>query len=274
LWKDIQIRLTVIRPTFPVRAFEAPGALGCEKRGDMIRRSDSAAGWEYAEADGRAIAIQRLAGYDAQQTSSPFLDQSNINLAYPYAEQPTVHEAEARVAARCLAAASLIRPRPFDSAVEFKGIRAEPEPFECFRVTLPDGSSAFVAPGESTPKRINLNGHEWEGVKLRYAHTSMAGNELSGLGITRIANLVTFSNPATFRLKLDEAGTAHLKTNTGVSFADQCLRNPVHCVEARALDGQWTDITDQCSNQSIPPEVVNEWSNRNQRTLVEFRINA
>jgi hypothetical protein len=31
LWGDIQIRMTVIRPTFPVMAFEAPGALGCEQ---------------------------------------------------------------------------------------------------------------------------------------------------------------------------------------------------------------------------------------------------
>jgi hypothetical protein len=274
LWNDIQIRLAVIRPTFPVKAFEAPGALGCNKRISVVRRSDSATGWEYAEADGRAIAIRRLVGYDAQQVSCPFLDQSNINLAYRYAEQPMVHETEAQVAARCLASASLVRPQPFDPAVEFRDIRVELESFECFRVPLPDGKSAFIAPGETTPNRININGFEWEGAKLRYAQTSTDGNELSGLGITRIANLVAFSKPATFRLRLDENGTAHLTTNTGIAFTHQWLHEPVHRVEVQTLDQLWIDITMQCSNDSIPPEVVNEWSDRNQRTLVEFRINA
>src|SRR5215211_7299164 len=57
LWKDMQIRLTVIRPTFPVMAFEAPGALGCEAAASVLRRSEASAGWEYAEAQGRAVAI-------------------------------------------------------------------------------------------------------------------------------------------------------------------------------------------------------------------------
>src|SRR5215212_9188767 len=28
---DVQVRLTMLRPTLPVMAFEAPGALGCEQ---------------------------------------------------------------------------------------------------------------------------------------------------------------------------------------------------------------------------------------------------
>lgn len=273
LWNDIQVRLTVIRPTFPVMAFEAPGALGCDRRTSVVRRSDPDAGWEYAEAEGHAIAMQRLAGYDAQRASAPFLDQSNINLAYRYAEQPLVYESEANVAARCLAAASLVRPQPFDPAMEFRDIRVELESFECFRVTLPDGKSAFVAPGETTPRQIKINGTEWEGIKLRYAQMSTDGNELCGLGITRIAGIAAFSNPAAFRLKREEKGAVHVTTNTGVSFTDQWLRAPVHCVEARTLEQQWIDVTAQCQNDSIPPEVVREWSHRNQRMLVEFRIN-
>ena len=74
------------------------------------------AGWEYAEVDGRAVAIQRLVGYDCQKASAPFLDQSNINLAYTYSEQPMLYESQASVAARCLAAATLVRPAPFDPA--------------------------------------------------------------------------------------------------------------------------------------------------------------
>jgi hypothetical protein len=273
LWNDIQIRLTIIRPTIPVKAFEAPAALGCEKPGNIVRRSNTSAGWEYAEAEDRAIAIQRLVGYDSQRPSSPFLDQSNINLAYRYAEHPLIYESEARVAARCLASASLARPQPFDPAMEFKDINVEPEISECFRVRLPGGRSAFVAPGETMPKQIRMHGVEWEGIKLRYAQMSMDWNEICGLGITHIAGIATFSIPATFRLKREENSAIYVSTNTGISFTEQWLRGQFRCVEARNLDQQWMDVTDRCQSNSIPPQCVQEWSDRNQRTLVDFRIN-
>jgi hypothetical protein len=274
LWNDIQIRLTVIRPTFPVMALEAPGALGCEAPVSVLRRSDPSAGWEYAEADGRAVAIQRLVGYDSQRVSAPFLDQSNINLAYRHAEQPLVYESEARVAARCLAAASLVRPVAFDPALEFHGIQVQTKAPESFQVILPDGRSAFVAPGETTPRQISVNGIDFEGTKVRHAQMTMDMNEICGLGITHIAEIAHFSTPAAFRLKREENGAIHVTTNTGISFTDQWLRGQFHCVETRTLDKQWMDVTARCQNNSIPLHVVQEWSNRNQRTLVEFRINA
>ncbi len=185
LWGDVQVRLTVIRPTLHVVSFEAPGALGCEKPADIIRRSDGQAGWEYAEAEGRAIAIQRLLGYDGQKTSAPFLDQSNINLAYTYSEQPLLYESQPSVAARCLAAASLVRPAPFDPAQEFAGIRVETESPEIFHISFPDGRSAVVAPGETMPKHVTVNGIEAEGKGIRTVQVSKDLNEISGLGVTQ-----------------------------------------------------------------------------------------
>ena len=273
LWGDVQIRLTVIRPTYPVMAFEAPGALGCEKSVNIIRRSDPQSGWEYAEVDGRAIAIQRLAGYDSQKTSTPFLDQSNINVAYNYSEQPVVCETEARMTARCLASASLVRPAAFDPADEFSGIKVEIEAPEIFRVSLPDGTMALVAPGETTPTRASLNGLEVEGNHLRYVQTSSDLNEICGLGITHLAGRATFDEPATFRLKRSSNGKLHVTTNTGLSLTDQWLGGPARCIEVRTLDQGWQDVTAQCQGSSIPLRLVQAWSERSQRTLVDFRIN-
>ena len=274
LWEDVQIRLTVIRPTLPVIAFEAPGALGCEKPISLVRRSDPSVGWEYAEAEGRAVAIQRLIGYDAQRTSAPFLSQSNINLAYNYSEQPIVFESQAGVAARCLAAASLVRPAPFDPAEAFRGIKVETESPEVFHVTFPGGRSAFVAPGETTPTGITMNGIEWKGTRIRYAQMTQDRNEVCGLGVTQIATIANFSGPATFRIKRESDGTIHVTTNTGISFTEQWLQSRVRCVEALTLDHQWLDLTALCENNSIPPHVVQDWSDRNQRTLIHFRISV
>ena len=120
LWKDLQVRVAFLQPTLPVRAFEAPGALGCDNASNIVRRSGPDAGWEYAEVDGRALGIRRLLGYDCQQASAPFLGYSNINLAYLYSEQPMVYETQPSAAPRGLAAVSLLRPAPFDPAHEFE----------------------------------------------------------------------------------------------------------------------------------------------------------
>ena len=272
MWKDVQIRLTVIRPILPVMAFEAPGSLGCEKPAALIRRSDSSAGWEYAEAEGRAIAIQRLMGYDAQRASAPFLGQSNINLAYAHSEQPVICESQPSVSARCLAAASLVRPAPFEPAHEFSGIKVELEVPEIFRVTLPDGSSALVAPGETMPKHATVGGIDVEAPRLRYVQIGRDLNEISGLGLTHISGLASFHEPATFRLKRISNSTIHVTTNTGMSLTDQWIGGDTRCIEVLTLASQWVDITDQCPSRSIPHHVVQDWSNCNQRTLVEFRI--
>jgi hypothetical protein len=274
LWGDVQIRLTVIRPTFPVMAFEAPGALGCEQPSSIIRRSEPQAAWEYAEAEGRAVAIQRLIGYDCQKASAPFLDQSNINLAYTYSEQPLIYESQASVSARCLAAASLIRPSPFDPASEFADIKVEIESPEIFRISLPDEKTALVAPGETTPARATLNGVEVEGIGIRYVQLANDLNEISGLGLTQISGLATFSEPATVRLKRSPDGTIRLTTNTGLSLTNQWLGGDTRCIEALTLDNQWLDVTTQCQDGSIPTQVVRKWSDRNQRTLVDFRISV
>jgi hypothetical protein len=274
LWRDIQIRLTVIRPTLPVRAFEAPGALGCEQPASILRRSDQEARWEYAESEGRAVAIQRLIGYDYQQTSAPFLDQSNINVAYPYSEQPILYEAQASVAARCLASAALVRPASFDPAQEFAGIKVETESPERFRISLPDGSLALVAPGETTPKHAIVHGLEVDGIGVRYARVSHDSNEIYGLGLTHIQGIATFDKPATFRLKRSSENTIHITTNTGLSLMDQWLNGQARCIETLTLDNQWLDVTTRCQSGSIPTHLVQEWSDHNQRTLVEFRINA
>jgi hypothetical protein len=273
LWRDVQIRLTVIRPTLPVQAYEAPGVLGCEQPNTIVRSSDPLTGWEYAEADGRAIAIQRLLGYDCQQISAPFLDQSNLNLAYTYSEQPMIYEAQLSVAARYLAAASLVRPVPFDPVREFAGIKVETESPELFRVSLPDGRSTFVALGETIPKHVVVHGLEVGGKNLRYVQVCEDRSEICGLGVTHVAGMVDFHEPATFRFKRTSDALIHISTNTGLSLMKQWTKKQPRVVEAMTLDHQWVDVTAQCRQpNSIPIQLVNEWSDRNQRTLVDFRI--
>ena len=272
LWKDVQIRLTVIRPTLPVVAYEVPGALGCDKPAKIVRQSDVQGGWEYAEADGRAIAILRLSGYDCQGPSAPFLDQSNINLAYTYSEQPLIYESQPNVAGRCLASASLARPAPFDPVKELADIKVEIESPEIFRVRLPGQSEVLVAPGETTPKQVSIQGMDFEGMGIRYARISKDLDDICGLGTIHIPGLIRFDEPATFHVERIHHGAIRVTTDAGFSLNEGWLGGQARCIEALTLDNQWLNVTDQSQSGSIPLPLVQEWSSRNQRTLVDFRI--
>ncbi|MGQ0603656.1 MAG: DUF2264 domain-containing protein [Anaerolineales bacterium] len=272
LWRDLQIRLAHIRPTFPVRAFEAPGALGCERPAEIVRRSEAVAGWEYAEVSGRALGIRRLLGYDSQRVSAPFLGQSNINLAYTYAEQPLVCEAQPSVAPRNLAATSLVRPAPFDPATEFNGIEVSTQTLDIFHIKLPDGGTACVVPAETTPKKLTVGGIDVEGAGMRYARVQPDLSDVCGLGVTHVAGIVEFSEPGTFRLTREADGSSRLTTNTGVSLTTDWLGGAARCIEAHTLNGDWADVTERCGATTIPTDVVREWSQRNERTLIDFRL--
>ncbi|HJS20814.1 MAG TPA: DUF2264 domain-containing protein [Anaerolineales bacterium] len=151
LWNDLQVRLAYIWPTLAVRAFEAPGALGCSDVAQLKRRSNPVLGWEYAEAEGRALGIRRLLGYDGQCVSAPFLNQPKLNLAYPYSEQPLVCETQPSIASRAFAAVSLLRPAPFDPEREFDKFAVRVENERSYHVTFPDDEMAFVVLGNEPP---------------------------------------------------------------------------------------------------------------------------
>jgi hypothetical protein len=272
IWRDLQLRIAAIRPSLPVRAFEAPGALGCNGAAKVMRRSEPAAGWEYAEAEGRALGIRRLLGYDGQQPSAPFLGCSNLNLAYAYSEQPLVCETRASALPRALAAVSLLRPAPFDPAREFTGMSVTALSGDAFRITLPDGEEAFVALGDEPPQSASLGGLSFEGDGLRCVRASRDASQICGLGVRQVAGIVALSAPGTLQLMREAGPVAHVTTDVGVSLAAEWLGGQARRIEALAPGGEWMDVTDDCGDTVIPPEVVRRWSQHNEQSLVKFRL--
>ncbi len=271
---DLQIRLTFLLPCLPVRMVEAPGALGAEQATHIIRRSDSTAGWEYAEAERRALAIKRLCGYDSQRASAPFLGYSNINVAYPYVEQPLVTERGPSVAAGAFASASLLRLAPFDPAQEFAGLSVTATPYGAFTVTLPDGGVLYAALGFETPASAMVNGQTVEGQDLRVVRVKPEAMEVCGLNLTRVANVVELAAPGTLHLKRLSTTTAHLTTDMGFTLCEEWLGGPVRKVEAETLASGWVDLTAQSQGGGLSTKAVQGWAHQTQRTLNTFRVSA
>jgi hypothetical protein len=176
------------------------------------------------------------------------------------------------VKARCLASVSLVRPAPFDPDQAFAGINLETEAFESFRVTLPDQSVALVAPGETTPKQTIIHGVNVEGNRLRFVRIDRDVDEIRGLGVTQLSGIGSFAEPATARLQRTPDGEVHVTTDTGVSLSEDWLRGNARLIQVKTPDQRWRDVTDRCLSGSIPTQLVKEWSETNQRTLVDFRI--
>jgi hypothetical protein len=255
-----------------VRAFEAPGALGCEGAASVVRRSDPDAGWEYAEAEGRAVGIRRLWGYDGQSASAPWQGYSNLNLAYAYAEQPLVFETQPSAEPRLLAAASLLRPQPFEAAAEFAGIRLSPQGAEAFRVTWPDGDTAWAALGETPPRHVELAGVAAEGEGLRCLRLSRDAQRICGFGLLRLGGIATLEAPGVLELAREADGAVTVKTDVGLSLAEAWLGGAIRRAETLTRAGEWIDVSDRCREASLPGSLVKEWAERNQRNLVEFRL--
>ncbi len=274
-WRDLQVAVALLRPTLPVMALQAPGALGCERPMSITRRSDPAAGWEYAEAEGRAVGIRRLLGYEAQRPSAPFLGQSNLNLAYPYAEQPLVAEARPSVLVRSLAAACLLRPAAFDPAQEFAGlaVAARPQPAGSFDVQLPQGECAFVALGDRLPSALDMGAATFAGPAIRYARLKPDLNLVCGLGVKSVVGVASFTGPATFQLAR-EADSVRVTTDRGLTLDEAWLGEGRRHAQVLGLDGRWIDVAAAAPGLSLPDALVREWSRHTERTLVDFRIDA
>ena len=272
LWRDLQLRVAYIYPTLPVRAFEAPGTLGFSDGSRVRRRSDPLLGWEYAETEGRAVGIRRLLGYDGQAVSAPFLGRTNLNLAYSYSEQPLVCETEPSAEPRSFAAVSLLRPQPFDPALEFQGISVEQQGQGSFQITFPDGEQAFVALGDTPPSTVSLAGIKVAGEGMRCLRIGRDASYVCALGLSSISGVVTLAQPGTVRLVRNADHMATVTTDTGLSLTNDWLRGIAKRIEVLTLAGEWKDVTTDCQGNTIPSELVRYWSGEQERVLVQFRI--
>jgi hypothetical protein len=271
LWGDVQVLAAVVRPTLPVRAVYAPGALGCDRPGLIRRQSDREAGWEYAEVEGRAIGVRRLLGFDDQAASQPFKGDSALNLAYAYAEQPMVGEREASTDARGLAAVGLVRAAGFAPDETLGGFEVTQKAAGEFNFRGPDGGEAVVSLTVEPPQRISIGQTAFEGPGVRYARLLPEGRGGCGLGISMVSGMAVFARPAVFRLERDPEGFTCLSTNAGALLDEAWLGGPIRRVAAQTLDGAWEDLG-PLARSELPGSLVQAWQARSEREMVAFRL--
>ncbi|HLF88328.1 MAG TPA: hypothetical protein VI451_05240, partial [Anaerolineales bacterium] len=162
---------------------------------------------------------------------------------------------------------------PFDPSQVFEGISISVDSSSNFHVALPDGEQLYAALGFEKCFQMNIGGLEIQGNDLRCVRMNPQTHELCGINLTRVADLIELSAPGTLRLKRKLSGGVSVTTNTGLTFSGW-LELPIRRVEAKTLAGIWEDVTKNCTENGISAELVQTWACRNERTLVDFRVNG
>jgi hypothetical protein len=142
------------------------------------------------------------------------------------------------------------------------------------RATLPDGTLACVAVGDAVPAAMSLGRLELRGEALRFARIRPDLSKISALGVTCLDQVAACAAPGTVQLERLADGEARVTTDVGMTLAEAWLGRPMRQAYVQALDGGWQDVTSECGAYELPAALVRQWSQRNQRTLVEFKVVA
>jgi hypothetical protein len=212
-----------------------------------------------------------LGGYTAQAASQAFRGQSNLNLAYPYAEQPMVYEAEASASGRWLASVGLAQPARFDPAQALAGYGVSQAPGGELVVSFPNGERAAVVLAPTLPTHLMVAGTVFSGPAVRYARLGPSGSSASGLGVSAVQGMAAFDGPATFRLARERRSAVRLTTDTGVRLDPAWLGAGPWRAWARDLNGSWVPVADD-AGLVLSTALVRAWQARNERTMIDFRL--
>jgi hypothetical protein len=97
-------------------------------------------------------------------------------------------------------------------------------------------------------------------------------SKICALGVTQVEGVAVCHEPGTLQLERLPDGEVRITTDAGLTLAESWLGGPMRRASVQALDGSWQDVTSQCGAGELPAALVREWSERNLRTLVEFKV--
>jgi len=129
-----------------------------------------------------------------------------------------------------------------------------------------------VALSDTPPSTISLAGQAITGEGMRCVRISQDAGQLCALGVSEISGIATLTQPGTLHLIRKADRMLEVTTDVGLSLTNNWLGGRARHVEVQMLDDTWTDVTDACQGNTIPPELVRYWSGIQERTLIQFRL--
>lgn len=272
-WRDVEVRLTRVRPGGPVRLVEAPAALPATGADAVLRRSSTDAGWELASASDRTVAIRSLAGYDEHTPSGPHGRGPDLNLVAGHAEQPTVRER--RMSSRVRTVASVVGAWAERRTTPRRGLLdvAIGESVDGVQdVRLGGEERAAVHLDRSALKGVTVDGWHVSGDRLRVVRVAADGTAFAGESIVAIDGAIRLARSGPLTLRKIGGPFVEATVETGFELDPAWAGTELGCVSTRDPAGPWRTVGRLASSGVVPIALVRRLRRESGRRLIELRL--
>jgi hypothetical protein len=271
LCRDVEVRLTRVRPGGPIRLAEAPAALGVGARDDVRRAASSEWRWAAAAATDRSVAIRALIGYDVILDSAPFGHGPDRNLVADHSEQPMVTETVASSRPRVVGSVGWAGAEPTPPIPDLEAVSA---------IVLSDGL-VEVDFGSGERAVVDVRGHprqamvvgRWTacGPGVRVFRAADDGSRLAGESIASIDGVVELDRPGPIALTRTADGV-HAWAEGGFHLEPAWAGFAGRTVEVREIDEAWSAPTRLDEVGRVPAGLVRRLRRSTGRRLLELRV--
>lgn len=271
-WRDLEVRLTGIRPSGPVRLTEGPAALVVDAGRPIHRRSSPDGGWEVASSPDRSVAIRRLLGYDGQRVSGPGAAGPDRNLVGDHSEQPLVYERVATARPRVVAAATMAVAAGSIDTADLASVEVTAAGPRLAHVRFGTSERAVAVLGHHSAARLDLGAWTAEGPGLRALRIRDDGTWFTGELVGSIHGVIRLDRPAPVSVRRLPGPTVEVTVDTGFRLDPGWVG-----FEARSFDigdgvGGWQAGGRLEGPGIVPAAIVRHVRARSGRTLIDLRL--
>jgi hypothetical protein len=265
LWREVEMRLTGLRPAGPVRLVEAPAALGSANPDEVRRGLTGDVAW--AVAGDRSVAVRALVGFDRVRESAPFAAGPDRNLVADHAEQPTAEESAPTRRPRIVGTVGWAGARPEIPFEALDAVRLLSSDGEVAEVALGDTGRCVVALGHGGPRSLSCNGLTATGPGVRLFRVD-PGREVGGESIAAIDRVVRLDRPGPIALtRVDEGPSVLAWTEAGLTVDPAWAGFQPRTVAVRGPLGGWSAPCRLERDGHVTPAIV-----RRLRTVAGWRF--
>ena len=271
LWREIEVRLTAVRPGGPIRLVEAPAALGAASP-DEVRRSGSAeAGWQAASSADASVATRSLLGFDMSIASRPFGDGPDRNLVALHAEQPAVAESVESDRPRIVGAVSWAGADPSAPIADLAAVCARVVAPWTVEVAFASDARAIVDLRPRGARSLQLGGTRAHGPGIRVLRATADGRSVAAESIRSIDGVVSLDAPGPIALTRTRS-RVDVWVERGFRLDPDWAGRPLVTARVRALDDRWSDPVQLPSPGVVTSDEIRRWQRLIGRRLLELRL--
>jgi len=273
-WRDVEVRLTGVRPDGPVRLVEAPAALATSAA-DAVRRGILASGVSWAASRDRFVAIRALAAHDrVRESGRAAVEGPDRNLVADHAEQPVVEEARPSARPRVVASVACAVAAATGPITALEAVSVTLDRTERWRATvrLSDDEIALVDLGRRPPRRVRIGDRDVEGPRLRVVRASLDGSAWEGEAILSIAGIVQLERAGPISVRRVAGSTRVDAATTGGFRLERAWAGSDLCRVSVGDAAGWREIGRLAEPGVVPTALVRRLQRETGFSLVDVRL--